>query len=162
MSQTVWIVIAIVAGVIILTLILLFVFGKGNAVKAFFDFILTRIKLLLATFGLFNIKNLLPHKDDTKVKELEQENDRIRKELEKLRNELKEIDERVKKEREAHEAEIKRFEALIAQKEKERAEIEANINKLRSQTTMQWFNSLPKAEQDRLKEEIRKDIKWEP
>jgi peptidoglycan hydrolase CwlO-like protein len=154
--------VAIGIGVILLVMLILFAIGKGKAVMAVFDFILTRLKLILSLFGLVSLKNILKDDGSKAMQEIKAENDRIKAELEALKQRLLDADEKLKAEREKHEKEIARFNALIKENDAQIKEVEGRINLLRSQTSVQWFNSLPQAEKDKMLIEIRKDIKWEP
>lgn len=157
----IWIYIGIGLGVILLVMLILFALGKGKAVMAVFDFLLSRVKILLSLFGLVSIKNIIKDDGSKAMQEIKAENDRIKAELEALKKRLLEIDEKLKAEREKHEKEIARLNELIKVNDEKIKQKDAQISQIRSQTSMQWFNSLPKAEKDKLLEEIRKDIKWE-
>lgn len=151
--ENILIYVAIGAGALFLVLLILAIAGKGEQLRKWLGPIGGLIVVIVAVLGF---RNRGGGNDD--LAKIRAENERIRGELEKLKVEANDLKAKYAAEKAAYEQQLASLNQQLAAKEAERKALELQLGSTASKTPLEWFNSLPESEKQKIKQSIEGKI----
>ena len=94
------------------------------------------------------------------IKEIDEDNERIKNEFLKIKNEINDTNERLKRERDIHSREIVILEKQLSDKKLELEKNKQLIDKIKKMTPIEYIDSLSEEEKKKFKEETTNDIRF--
>lgn len=146
--------IAIGAGILFVILLILAIAGKGEHLRKWLGPIGGLIVAIVAIIGL------LPKGGGTNgdLAKIQAENARIRAELDKLKSDEAALRQKYEADKAAYEKQLADLNSQLALKEAERKRIEAQLAGTASKSPLDWFNSLPEADKQKIRNSIEGKI----